>query len=410
MAFKMKSPYKKDNTPVYEVPFDNPNLVAKANKNGTIIVNKDLATDKKTMKEAMAHEKVHLKDMANGDLDYDADSVTYKGKKYSRASFDEGDKTLPWEVEPYKEGKKGNEPDCTPKKEKLTGPPAMQGDMGVSHEPREQDHDTVNMNERFGTAMIKKWYGPSESRGFSGGSDDEAFKIRGEEEETEKEKKAREAKENAAKEAEKDLKEDKGEHTSSSTTKTTEGKDDKGEYVETTTTTTENSKFKGEGTDQQAWDENRKGVQDKYKSFEEFQKAAQAHRDAQEGKVTETSNKVYKEKPQEPKIEVKTPDTLNLATLLHKYQVKNNIDPYDDQRKRYTPERFAKENPGFKAFIEAEQRKAVNTGSDTANDSQYDDVDQGQNINKGKKKGDENSESPVSMLVSRFKKQALRNV
>ena len=83
----MKPTYKKDNTPVYEVPFDNPNLVAKANKNGTIIVNKDLATDEKTMKEAMAHEKVHLKDMANGDLDYDAESVTYKGKKYSRADF-----------------------------------------------------------------------------------------------------------------------------------------------------------------------------------------------------------------------------------------------------------------------------------------------------------------------------------
>jgi len=187
MAFKMKPPYKKDNTPVYEVPFDNPNLVAKANKNGTIIVNKDLATDKKTMKEAMAHEKVHLKDMANGDLDYDADSVTYKGKKYSRASFNEGDKTLPWEVEPYKEGKKGNEPDCTPKKEKLTGPPAMQGDMGVSHEPREQDHDTVNMNERFGTAMIKKWHGPS-ARNFSGATDEEASKIRGEEEKTAEEK------------------------------------------------------------------------------------------------------------------------------------------------------------------------------------------------------------------------------
>lgn len=172
----MKPPYKKDNTPVYEVPFDNPNLVAKANKNGTIIVNKDLATDEKTMKEAMAHEKVHLKDMANGDLDYDAESVTYKGKKYSRANFDEGDKTLPWEAPAYATGKSGKEPDCTPKKEKLTGPPAMQGDMGDSHEPREQDHDTVSMNERFGTAMVKKWHGPS-ARDFSGASNEEASKV-----------------------------------------------------------------------------------------------------------------------------------------------------------------------------------------------------------------------------------------
>ncbi len=403
----MKPPYKKDNTPVYEVPFDNPNLVAKANKNGTIIVNKDLATDEETMKEAMAHEKVHLKDMANGDLDYDAESVTYKGKKYSRASFNEGDKTLPWEVEPYKEGKKGVEPDCTPKKEKLTGPPAMQGDMGDSHEPREQDHDTVSMNERFGTAMIKKWYGPSESRGFSGGSNDEAFKIRGEEEETEEEKKAREAKENAAKKAEKDLKEDKGEHTSSSTTKTTEGKDDKGEYVETTTTTTENSKFKGEGTDQQAWDENRKGVQDKYKSFEEFQKAAQAHRDAQEGKVTETSNKVYKEKPQEPKIEVKTPDTKKLATDLFnqhfsQFSRKKIYDSATEKMRPLTQEEILREAPGP---LVAKYRKAISEANITGGEDQSI-----KNVEQGKKKGDENSESPVSMLVSRFKKQALRNV
>jgi len=176
MAFKMKPPYKKDNTPIYEVPFDNPNLVAKANKNGTIIVNKDLATCEDTMKEAMAHEKVHLKDMANGDLDYDAESVTYKGKKYDRGSFDEGDETLPWEAHAYKTGRSGKEVDVTPKKEKLTGPPAMKGDMGKSHEPREQDHDTVSMNEKFGTAMVKNWHGPS-ARDFSGATDEEASKI-----------------------------------------------------------------------------------------------------------------------------------------------------------------------------------------------------------------------------------------
>ena len=38
MGFKMKPPYKLDPTPVYEVPFDNPDLVAKANKNGTTAI------------------------------------------------------------------------------------------------------------------------------------------------------------------------------------------------------------------------------------------------------------------------------------------------------------------------------------------------------------------------------------
>ncbi len=90
----MNSPFKKDPTPVYEVPFDNPELVAKANKNGSIIVNKDLVKDDKLMDEAMAHEKYHLKDMMNGDLDYDAESVTYKGKKYDRSKFNEGNPNL----------------------------------------------------------------------------------------------------------------------------------------------------------------------------------------------------------------------------------------------------------------------------------------------------------------------------
>ncbi|MCP4160317.1 MAG: hypothetical protein GY760_09610 [Deltaproteobacteria bacterium] len=247
------------------------------------------------------------------------------------------------------------------------------------------------MNERFGTAMIKKWYGPSESRGFSGGSDDEAFKIRGEEEETEEEKKKRLEKERAEKQKQLD--------------KDVEIKDSEIQKEENKV------KSDREGYDKYELSKSKKGpLNDEEKKWRENY-IAKNGKDAYDELVAKNKKSVYVKQPSEPsEPKVKTPDTLNLATLLHKYQVKNNIDPYDDQRKRYTPERFAKENPGFKAFIEAEQRKAVNTGSDTANDSQYDDVDQGQNINKGKKKGDENSESPVSMLVSRFKKQALRNV
>ena len=47
------------------------------------------------------HEKVHLDQMDRGDLDYDDETVTWKGKKYSRADMKEGAKNLPWEKEAY---------------------------------------------------------------------------------------------------------------------------------------------------------------------------------------------------------------------------------------------------------------------------------------------------------------------
>ena len=40
--------------------------------------------------------------MDRGDLSYDNNTVTWKGKKYSRASMKEGAKNLPWEKEAYK--------------------------------------------------------------------------------------------------------------------------------------------------------------------------------------------------------------------------------------------------------------------------------------------------------------------
>jgi hypothetical protein len=160
MGFKMKPPYKMDPTPVYEVPFDNPDLVAKANKAGTIIVNKDRVGDKKLMDEAMSHEKQHLKDMQDGKLDYDNLSVTFKGKRYDRDSFDEGNENLPWEKRAYAAGRNRKEIDLTPKKNKLTGPPKASD----SKKPLKfklkggspftaLDENEVNMNENFGPAL-----------------------------------------------------------------------------------------------------------------------------------------------------------------------------------------------------------------------------------------------------------------
>ena len=154
----MKPPYKAEPTPVYEVPFDNPDLVAKANKNGTIIVNKDRVHDKKLMDEAMSHEKQHLKDMQDGKLDYDNLSVTFKGKRYDRDSFDEGNQNLPWEKRAYAAGRKRKKIDLTPKKKKLTGPPAMSDGKpllvdNISSPFQALDENEVNMNENFGPAL-----------------------------------------------------------------------------------------------------------------------------------------------------------------------------------------------------------------------------------------------------------------
>jgi len=102
MAFKLgKPPYNKklNSVPVYNVPMED-DVMGKANNNGTIILNIDL--DPSDCAKVINHEMVHINQMKRGDLDYDDDFVYWKGKKYSRAEMDEGNKKLPWENEAYK--------------------------------------------------------------------------------------------------------------------------------------------------------------------------------------------------------------------------------------------------------------------------------------------------------------------
>ncbi len=91
-----------DNTPIYNVNMED-GVMGKANKNGTIILNKDL--DPSQCEKVIAHEKVHIDQMKRGDLDYDDQNVYWKGKKYSRAQMKEGAKNLPWEAEAYRKVK-----------------------------------------------------------------------------------------------------------------------------------------------------------------------------------------------------------------------------------------------------------------------------------------------------------------
>ena len=99
MAFKLtNAPYKIDNTPIYNVDMED-GVLGKANRNGSIIVSKDLDPNK--AKEVVDHEKIHVDQMNRGDLDYDDENVYWKGKKYSRNKMKEGAKNLPWEKEAY---------------------------------------------------------------------------------------------------------------------------------------------------------------------------------------------------------------------------------------------------------------------------------------------------------------------
>lgn len=102
MAFKITPPYSMDNTPIYNVNMED-GVMGKANKNGTIILNKDL--DPSQCDKVISHEKVHIDQMKRGDLDYDDKYVYWKGKKYSRAQMQEGAKNLPWEAEAYRKVK-----------------------------------------------------------------------------------------------------------------------------------------------------------------------------------------------------------------------------------------------------------------------------------------------------------------
>jgi hypothetical protein len=89
--------------PVIEKDLE-PGVVAEANNDGTIFVDKDASAAKK--KEAIAHEEVHMDQMERGDLAYDDDNVYWKGKTYPRANMNEGSKKLPWEQEAWKANEK----------------------------------------------------------------------------------------------------------------------------------------------------------------------------------------------------------------------------------------------------------------------------------------------------------------
>jgi len=93
------TPYKVDNTPIYNVSMED-GVLGKANNNGTIIIDENLSAAQ--MQGVIDHEKIHIDQMKRGDLDYDDKYVYWKGKKYLRSEMQEGNKKLPWEAEAYR--------------------------------------------------------------------------------------------------------------------------------------------------------------------------------------------------------------------------------------------------------------------------------------------------------------------
>jgi len=108
MGFKMSRPsfHNEDQQPEIIKKNLGKDIIAEANQDGTIFLDKSVDKNSKLGKEAISHEKVHLDQMERGDLSYDDSYVYWKGKKYSRANMKEGAKNLPWEKEAYKKEKK----------------------------------------------------------------------------------------------------------------------------------------------------------------------------------------------------------------------------------------------------------------------------------------------------------------
>ena len=100
MAKPITNRVKTGKTPVIRKDLDG-GVIAEANNDGSIYVDKSVKKGSPLEKEAIAHEKVHLNQMNRGDLNYDDNNVYWKGKAYPRSSMNEGAKNLPWEKEAY---------------------------------------------------------------------------------------------------------------------------------------------------------------------------------------------------------------------------------------------------------------------------------------------------------------------
>jgi len=111
MAFKLGSESRKirtsKNTPIFRKKLDK-GIVAEANLDGSIYINKNVKPGSALEKRAIKHEQKHIDDMRDPKiaLSYGDDYVRYKGKTYPRKNgkikyngkwSEEGSMDFPWE-------------------------------------------------------------------------------------------------------------------------------------------------------------------------------------------------------------------------------------------------------------------------------------------------------------------------
>jgi len=105
MAFKIKSPFHVDNTPIYFVQ-EEEGVLGRANMNGTITINSKVKSPNQ-VKEIIKHEKVHIDQMKDGRLAYDDNNIYHrksgKGKwnTVKRSNKVDGSPSSWWEKEAY---------------------------------------------------------------------------------------------------------------------------------------------------------------------------------------------------------------------------------------------------------------------------------------------------------------------
>jgi hypothetical protein len=116
MAKPITNKVKMGQTPVIKKDLEG-GVLGEANNDGTIFVDKSVKEGSPMYKEVVAHEMKHLDQMKSGQLSYDDNTVTYKGKKFLRKNgkildpntgkgHPEGSMKFPWEKEADKAGKK----------------------------------------------------------------------------------------------------------------------------------------------------------------------------------------------------------------------------------------------------------------------------------------------------------------
>lgn len=115
MANPITNKVKMGKTPVIKKDLEG-GVLGEANNDGTIFVDKSVKEGTPMYKEVVGHEMEHMKQMQSGELSYDDNSVTYKGKKFLRKNgkivdpntgkgHPEGSMNFAWEKEADKAGK-----------------------------------------------------------------------------------------------------------------------------------------------------------------------------------------------------------------------------------------------------------------------------------------------------------------